>query len=95
MTEEETPYQPIAAELEPQPIQAPPQSYATQVFYAIRQELKKVFIGQDDVAGQVLAALLAGGHVLLEGKPGLGKTWCWLWRKHLEVLLDGFSSHLI
>jgi MoxR-like ATPase len=74
MTEEETPYQPIAAELEPQPIQAPPQSYATQVFYAIRQELKKVFIGQDDVAGQVLAALLAGGHVLLEGKPGLGKT---------------------
>jgi len=33
-----------------------------------------VFLGQDAVLDQVLAALLAGGHVLLEGKPGLGKT---------------------
>jgi MoxR-like ATPase len=33
-----------------------------------------VFIGQDAVVDQVLAAFLAGGHVLLEGKPGLGKT---------------------
>lgn len=47
---------------------------AAQIFHAIRNELRKVFIGQDEVAGQVLAALLAGGHVLLEGKPGLGKT---------------------
>ena len=37
-------------------------------------ELRKVFFGQDQVVSQVLAALLAGGHVLLEGKPGLGKT---------------------
>lgn len=51
-----------------------PVSMASQLFYTIRAELKKVFIGQDEVAGQVLAALLAGGHVLLEGKPGLGKT---------------------
>jgi MoxR-like ATPase len=71
---EETPYQPVPAEVEPQQSQAPQRSHATQIFYAIRQELKKVFIGQDEVAGQVLAALLAGGHVLLEGKPGLGKT---------------------
>jgi MoxR-like ATPase len=48
--------------------------HASRIFQAIRAELRKVFIGQDDVAGQVLAALLAGGHVLLEGKPGLGKT---------------------
>jgi len=47
---------------------------ATRVFHEIREQLKKVFIGQEEVAGQVLAALLAGGHVLLEGKPGLGKT---------------------
>jgi MoxR-like ATPase len=37
-------------------------------------ELRSVFFGQDQVVSQVLAALLAGGHVLLEGKPGLGKT---------------------
>lgn len=37
-------------------------------------ELRKVFFGQDHVVSQVLASLLCGGHVLLEGKPGLGKT---------------------
>lgn len=47
---------------------------ASRLFHEIRNELKQAFIGQDEVAGQVLAALLAGGHVLLEGKPGLGKT---------------------
>lgn len=52
--------------------QAQPES--TRIFHEIREELKKVFLGQDEVAGQVLASLLAGGHVLLEGKPGLGKT---------------------
>ena len=52
---------------------APPPESA-RIFHEIRNELKKVFLGQDEVAGQVLAALLAGGHVLLEGKPGLGKT---------------------
>jgi len=41
---------------------------------AIRAEVAKVFIGQDAVLDQVLVALLAGGHVLLEGVPGLGKT---------------------
>ena len=53
-------------------IAPPPES--ARIFHEIRNELKKVFLGQDEVAGQVLAALLAGGHVLLEGKPGLGKT---------------------
>lgn len=43
---------------------------ATQV----RDEVAKAFIGQPDVLDQVLIALLAGGHVLLEGVPGLGKT---------------------
>jgi len=33
-----------------------------------------VFFGQEHVVTQVLAAFLSGGHVLLEGKPGLGKT---------------------
>lgn len=40
----------------------------------LRQQLKQVFFGQDTVVDQVLATFLAGGHVLLEGKPGLGKT---------------------
>jgi len=40
----------------------------------LRTQLKRVFFGQDDVVDQVLATFLAGGHVLLEGKPGLGKT---------------------
>jgi len=40
----------------------------------IREQVRRVILGQDLVIEQVLAALLAGGHVLLEGKPGLGKT---------------------
>lgn len=37
-------------------------------------ELQKVIVGQDRVLERVLVALLAGGHCLLEGVPGLGKT---------------------
>lgn len=40
----------------------------------LRQEISKVLIGQEEVVSQVIAALLADGHVLLEGVPGLGKT---------------------
>jgi MoxR-like ATPase len=40
----------------------------------IRSEVAKAFIGQDEALDQVLVALLAGGHVLIEGVPGLGKT---------------------
>lgn len=39
-----------------------------------RQQVKRVFAGQDEVVDQTLACLIAGGHILLEGKPGLGKT---------------------
>jgi MoxR-like ATPase len=41
---------------------------------AVRDEVAKAFIGQDAILDQVIVALLAGGHVLLEGVPGLGKT---------------------
>ena len=41
---------------------------------AIRQQIAQAFVGQADVLDQLLIALLAGGHVLLEGVPGLGKT---------------------
>ncbi|HZR98618.1 MAG TPA: AAA family ATPase [Chloroflexota bacterium] len=41
---------------------------------AVEGALREVVVGQAAVVEQVLAALLAGGHVLLEGVPGLGKT---------------------
>ena len=47
---------------------------ATQLAQALRTELRKAVIGQDGVIDDVLTALIAGGHVLLEGVPGLGKT---------------------
>lgn len=40
----------------------------------VRTEIGKVIVGQDDVVEGVLICLIAGGHVLLEGVPGLGKT---------------------
>jgi MoxR-like ATPase len=41
---------------------------------ALRQHINSRLIGQAQVVDQVLIALLAGGHVLIEGVPGLGKT---------------------
>ena len=43
-------------------------------FQSIRDEVNKMMVGQADVVEGVLTALMAGGHVLLEGVPGLGKT---------------------
>jgi MoxR-like ATPase len=40
----------------------------------LRDEIGKAVIGQDAVVERLLVALLAGGHVLLEGMPGLAKT---------------------
>ncbi len=40
----------------------------------VRGEISKAIVGQVEVVDGVLIALLAGGHVLLEGAPGLGKT---------------------
>jgi MoxR-like ATPase len=40
----------------------------------VRDELAKVIIGQSEVIEQVLIAMFAGGHALLEGVPGLAKT---------------------
>src|SRR6187200_2502541 len=38
------------------------------------QEVKRVIVGQDGMLERMVIALLAGGHVLLEGVPGLAKT---------------------
>lgn len=40
----------------------------------VRQEIAKVLVGQKEVVEQLLWAVFAGGHALLEGVPGLGKT---------------------
>lgn len=43
-------------------------------YEAIRTEIAKEMIGQEDVVEHLLLAVIAGGNVLLEGVPGLGKT---------------------
>jgi MoxR-like ATPase len=72
----------------------PPQPAATQeqrvqafveAFQSLRGEMQKVIVGHDDVVSHVLVSLFAGGHVLLEGVPGLGKT---LLIKTLSECLD-------
>ena len=40
----------------------------------IRSEVSRVLVGQAELVAQVVVALLAGGHVLIEGVPGVGKT---------------------
>ena len=40
----------------------------------IVSEVKKVVIGKDEIIEKVLMAILAGGHILLEDVPGVGKT---------------------
>jgi MoxR-like ATPase len=57
-----------------EPVTSPPLPRSAQIMKSIREAVAQVFVGQDEVLYQVQAALLAGGHVLLEGKPGLGKT---------------------
>ena len=47
---------------------------ATERIDRVRNEIRKVIVGHEGVVDGVLNALIAGGHVLLEGVPGLGKT---------------------
>lgn len=54
--------------------QASPFEQAFSLTQSLRSEIQTQVIGQDDVVEQVLTALVAGGHVLIEGVPGLGKT---------------------
>jgi len=44
------------------------------VFASLRNELARVIVGQSEVVEEILIALFAGGHVLIEGVPGTGKT---------------------
>ena len=64
---------------------------AQQTLEAVRSEIHKAVVGQDVVVDQTLAALLAAGHVLLEGVPGLGKT---LLVKALARTFDGSFARI-
>jgi MoxR-like ATPase len=55
------------------PIETAQQS-ATAQLDLVRKEIGKVIVGQQSVVDGVIICLLGGGHVLLEGVPGLGKT---------------------
>ena len=80
MTSEHTPEQPGTNPAAPAPAApaANPASQqrqrASQMLQALRLELQKAVVGQHEVIDDVLTALVAGGHVLVEGVPGLGKT---------------------
>jgi MoxR-like ATPase len=47
---------------------------AAALLQAVAAEIRRVVVGQDEVIAQALAGLVSGGHVLVEGVPGLGKT---------------------
>ncbi len=47
---------------------------SSQLFKSVRDNIRKVIVGKDDVIELILAALLCEGHVLIEDVPGVGKT---------------------
>src|SRR5207247_8260589 len=60
-----------------------------QTWQGLRAEIGKVIVGNDEIVEGTLTAIFAGGHVLLEGVPGLGKTL--LVRTFSEVLDLSFN----
>ncbi len=60
-------------------------------FRRLRQEVAKVIVGQEKIVDGVLTAMIAGGHVLLEGVPGLGKT---MLVRTLSDVIDGHFSRI-
>jgi MoxR-like ATPase len=49
-------------------------SALNQAVMSIRNEIKKIIVGQDEMVRLIITALLADGHVLIEGVPGVAKT---------------------
>lgn len=49
-------------------------SALSEAVMAVRQQIKKVIVGQDELVRLIITAILADGHVLLEGVPGVAKT---------------------
>jgi len=49
-------------------------SQLNEAVFAITNEIKKVIVGQEEMIKLIVAAILADGHVLIEGAPGVAKT---------------------
>jgi MoxR-like ATPase len=64
---------PEGSVLTPEQIEAQAADFRNR-FDTLKSEVQKMMVGQDEVLEHTLTAILAGGHVLLEGVPGLGKT---------------------
>ena len=62
-----------------------------QIIQLLRKEVSKVIVGQTHMLDRMLIALLAEGHILLEGVPGLAKT---LAIKSLSNSLDASFSRI-
>jgi MoxR-like ATPase len=58
--------------------------FTADVVNAVKSEVRKVIVGQDDSIELMLTSLLCGGHILLEGVPGTGKT----------LLVQSFASSM-
>ncbi len=65
-----------------------PNLYPANAFQEIKAELHKLIVGQDYLIERLLVALIADGHVLLEGVPGLAKT------KTLTALTTCIDAHM-
>ena len=65
--------------------------YVSSTVNHIRTELHKVIVGQDDAIEQILIAVLAEGHALIEGVPGTAKT---LMVKTLSRLINAQFSRI-
>src|SRR4026209_1972879 len=74
--------------LETQPAELSVEAFADRA-RAIEAEIKSVIVGQDDLVRQTLICLIANGHALLEGVPGLGKTM--LVKTHADVIDCSFN----
>ena len=75
-----------------QPISAADKlAQAATIATRMKAEINKAFIGQSQVVEQILVALFSGGHVLIEGVPGLGKT---LLVRALAKTFDGSFSRI-
>ncbi|MFN7730759.1 MAG: AAA family ATPase [Pirellula sp.] len=59
----------------PPVLSSTPGASSAKLFYdAAIEQISKVFVGQDELVHTALVALFSGGHILIEGVPGLGKT---------------------
>ncbi|MBA7519991.1 hypothetical protein ES705_12079 [subsurface metagenome] len=63
----------------------------SQKISTLKNEISKAFIGQEEMLNHVIMTLLAGGHLLVEGVPGLGKT---LLVKALAKAIGGSSNRI-